>query len=135
MNTKLLMTVSALFMAVMGILFSFLPQEIMAHFNIESNVITLLFLNLLSALYLGFGMLNWMSKGSYIGGIYNKPIAIGNLLHYAVGAIVLFKITANMGEHSSYIIPLTSIYIIFSILFFYVFKTNPEKKEEESGDL
>jgi len=31
---------------------------------------------------LGFSILNWMSKASLIGGIYNKPLLIGNLLHF-----------------------------------------------------
>ena len=34
-------------------------------------------------------MTNWMVKGSRVGGIYNRPIAIGNLVHFAVGAITL----------------------------------------------
>jgi uncharacterized protein with PQ loop repeat len=70
------MTVSALFMAVIGGLFSFLPNEISNFLNIEPNNITILFLKILSALYLGFGLLNWMAKGTLIGGINNKPITI-----------------------------------------------------------
>ena len=52
MNTKILMTSSALFMAIIGIVLSFLPHEIAAYFNVEPNLITILFLNILSALYL-----------------------------------------------------------------------------------
>jgi|TARA_R110002051_G_scaffold173271_2_gene243631 hypothetical protein len=48
----------------------------------------------MSALYLGFGILNRMAKGTIIGRIYNRPIAIGNLMHFEVGAIVLVKITS-----------------------------------------
>ena len=125
MNTKIVMTTSAVFLAAMGILLSFLPNEIVDYLNIESNMLTILLLKLLSALYLGFGFLNWTAKGTLIGGIYNKPIAIGNLIHFGVGAIALVKIVANIQSHSEIIISLTVVYVVFAILFTYVFRANP----------
>ena len=125
MNTKLLMTTSAIFLAISGILLSFLPNEIANYLNIETNIITILFLNILSALYLGFGILNWMAKGTLIGGIYNKPIAIGNLMHFGVGAIALIKVISSIQIHTGIIIALTAIYLVFAILFAYVFRTSP----------
>ena len=130
MNTKILMTSSALFLGIIGILLSFLPNEIVGYLNVQPNIITILFLKILSALYLGFGILNWMAKGTLIGGIYNRPIAIGNLMHFGVGAIALVKIVSNIQTHSEIIISLTAVYVIFALLFAYVFKTNPTKTEK-----
>jgi len=130
MNTKILMTSSAIFLGILGILFSFLPNEIVSFLNVEPNIITILFLKILSALYLGFGILNWIAKGTLIGGIYNRPIAIGNLMHFGVGAIALVKIISNIKTHSEIIISLTVVYVIFAILFAYVFRTNPTKTEK-----
>ena len=130
MNTKILMTSSALFLGFIGILLSFLPNEIVEYLNLEPNIITVLFLKIMSALYLGFGILNGMAKGTLIGGIYNRPIAIGNLMHFGVGAIALVKIASKIQEHSEIIISLTAVYVIFAILFFYVFRTNPTKTQK-----
>jgi hypothetical protein len=130
MNTKILMTLSALFLAIIGILLSFLPNEIVEYLNVEPNIITILFMKIMSALYLGFGILNWMAKGTLIGGIYNRPIAIGNLMHFGVGAIALVKIAYNIQTHSGIIISLTTVYVIFALLFAYVFRTNPTKTEK-----
>jgi hypothetical protein len=130
MNTKIVMTSSALFLAIIGILFSFLPNEVMDYLNVEPNIITILFLKIMSALYLGFGMLNWMAKGTLIGGIYNRPIAIGNLMHFGVGAIALVKAATNIQTHSEIIISLTIVYMIFALLFVYVFRANPTKIEK-----
>jgi len=130
MNTKIVMTSSVILLVGIGILLSFLPNEVIEYLNIESNTITILFLNLLSALYLGFGLLNWMAKGTLIGGIYNKPIAIGNLMHFGVGAIALVKVVLNIQTHLEIIISLTVVYVIFAILFAYVFLTNPTKREK-----
>ena len=131
MNTKILMTSSALFLATIGILLSFLPNEIVEYLNVEPNIITILFLKIMSALYLGFGILNWMAKGTLIGGIYNRPIAIGNLMHFGVGAIALVKVVSNIQTHSEIVISLTVVYVIFAILFVYIFRTNPTKTEKK----
>ena len=130
MNTKIVMTSSALFLATIGILLSFLPNEIVEYLNVEPNIITILFLKIMSALYLGFGILNWMAKGTLIGGIYNRPIAIGNLMHFGVGAIALVKISSNIQIHSEIIISLSAVYVIFALLFAYVFRTNPTNTEK-----
>ena len=130
MNTKIVMTSSALFYAIIGIILSFLPNEIADYLNVEYNIITILFLNIMSALYLGFGILNWMAKGTLIGGIYNRPIAIGNLMHFGVGAIALVKISSNIQIHSEIIISLSAVYVIFALLFAYVFRTNPTNTEK-----
>lgn len=125
MKTKLLMTSSAVFFGIIGILLSFLPNEIAEYLSVEPTIITILFLQILGALYLGFGILNWMAKGTLIGGIYNRPIALGNLMHFVVGAITLVKVISNIQTHTEIIIFLTVFYVIFALLFAYVFKTNP----------
>ena len=125
MKTKLLMTSSALFFGIIGILLSFLPNEIAEYLSVEPTIITILFLQILGAIYLGFGILNWTAKGTLIGGIYNKPIALGNLMHFIVGAITLVKVISNVQTHTEIIIFLTVFYVIFALLFVYVFKTNP----------
>ena len=66
-----------------------------------------------------------MAKGTLIGGIYNKPIVLGNLLHFVVGAIELIKVISNIQTHREIIIFLIVFYVIFALLFVYVIKTNP----------
>jgi len=123
--SKILMTISALFLGIIGIFLSFLPKEIINYLNINSNVITILLFQLLGALYLGFGILNWMLKGTRIGGIYNRPVLIGNLMHFLVGAIALIKIVTSIQAHSEIIIFLMIVYSTLSISFAIVFKSNP----------
>ena len=125
MKTKFLMTSSALFCGIIGILLSFLPNEIAEYLSVEPTIITILFLQILGAIYLGFGILNWTAKGTLIGGIYNKPIALGNLMHFIVGAITLVKVISNTQIHREIFIFLTVFYVIFALLFAYVIKTNP----------
>ncbi len=127
MNTKIILTASALTLGTLGILLSFLPNEILKYLQIESSQIIIIFMQLLGALYLGFGMLNWMAKGSTIGGIYNRPIAIGNFMHFGVGAIALLKIAFSVKEFREVVIPLTIVYTIFAVCYGYIFRVNPSK--------
>lgn len=130
MNTNILMISSCIFLSVLGITFTFIPDEIISSLSVTPNPISTLSLQLLGALYLGFAMLNWMAKGSLIGGIYNRPIAIGNFMHFAVGALALIKIITKIHSHSEMVISLTVAYFVFAILFGYVFRTNPSRIEK-----
>ncbi len=132
MNTKILMISSCIFLGGLGISFTFIPDEIILSLSVTPNPISTLSLQLLGALYLGFAMLNWMAKGSLIGGIYNRPIAIGNFMHFTIGALALIKIITKIQTHSEIVILLTAVYSIFALLFGHVFKTNPSriKKKE-----
>lgn len=131
MNTKLLMSSSALFQGLAGVSFLFLPQEIASYFGINPNTITILLLTILGALYLGFAMLNWMAKGNLIGGIYSRPVAIGNFTHFMVVAVSLLKLVFKPQEHLEVVISLTIVYSIFAIAFAYVFLANPAKSKND----
>ena len=127
MNTKLIMTLSAIVLGALGLSLSFFPAEINAYLNTEPNTTSTLFLQLLSAVYLGFALMNWMAKGTIIGGIYNRPIAIGNFMHFMVGTLALIKIVNHIDIHQEVIICLAVVYAIFAICFVYIFRTNPAK--------
>ena len=131
MNTKILMTASSILLGAVGILLTFLPNEMISYLIITANSISTLSFQLSGALYLGFAILNWMAKESIIGGIYNKPIVIGNFMHFFVGALTLVKVVSEIKVHSEIFITLTVVYVIFGLLFTYVFITNPAKVEKK----
>lgn len=89
------MTTSAAFMALNGIAASFLPQEILAVSASGCGFIPVLVVQIAGALYLGFAVVNWMARGVLIGGIYARPLALGNFMHFGVGAITLAKVLAT----------------------------------------
>lgn len=124
MNTRILMISSTVFMGLSGAALTFLPNEITSSITTTPNPIFTLAFQLLGALYLGFALLNWMAKDALIGGIYNKPLAVGNFMHFAVGAFALVKVVSTIETHSEIVISLTIIYAAFALLFAYVFRTN-----------
>ena len=46
------------------------------------------------AAWLGFALLDWHARGAPFGGIYGRPVALGNFLHFTVIALALAKAAA-----------------------------------------
>ncbi len=110
------MTTSAIFMAILAVAASFLPQEIIAHFGSEPHPLAVLLVQIAAALYLGFAILNWMARGNLIGGIYSRPVALGNFMHFAVVAVVLAK-AVLAGLNQVEIVSALVLYAIFAAWF------------------
>ena len=116
MNTKLLMVSSAVILAILGLAATFFPQEILNYIGISSAGYASLFIQVTGALYLGFAMMNWMAKANMIGGIYSKPVAMGNFVHFFIAALALIK--ALPANHDLKLVwVLTIVYSIFTLLF------------------
>jgi len=129
MNTKILMVLSVVVLWFLGLVFSFIPSELMKYLNIDLNGINILLLQILGALYLGFAILNWMLRKTTIGWIYNRPLMIANLMHFAMSAIAILKSASSIEWYAGIIIWLTIIYSLFAISFAYIcfFSTSTSK--------
>jgi len=125
MNTKSLMTSSAIILALIGISLIFFPKEILDYFELTTSDTLELLMQIIGSFYFAFAMLNWMSKGSLIGGIYNRPIALANWTHFFIAGLALIKgVLAN--PSLSYVIwSIAIIYSIFAILFGIVLFKHP----------
>ena len=71
---------------------------------------------LLGALYLGLAAANWTARGSMIGGIYARPLALANFMHWLIGATVLIRYAFSAGFVPSLAIA-TTVYAAFAVLF------------------
>ena len=78
------------------------------------------------AMYFGFAMLNWMSRRSLIGGIYNRPIAIANMTHFLMVGIALSKLMLAQADLPKIFWLITGIYVIYAVIFgWLLFRTPP----------
>jgi hypothetical protein len=129
MNTKLLMTSSAAVMGITGIILTLFPQEFASFFKMaDANII---FLQLLGGLYFGFGMLNWAAKANLMGGIYSRPVAMGNFTHFVIGGLALIKFATHyVGSTSIWVAVI--LYLVFAILFGIVLFTSPVMKKNSN---
>lgn len=72
----------------------FAPSEMASWMGVASSPEMALALQLFGCALLGFAILNWMSRGNRIGGIYGRPIALGNLLLFTSASLALGKAAA-----------------------------------------
>lgn len=130
MKTKWLLSSSAVMMGLFGLAGTFLPEEISKILEIDPSPITLILLQIIGGLYIGFAMLNWFTRSALIGGIYNKPVVLGNLIHFIV---VFFALIRQLAEQFHFIfVILTFVYLGFAVWFTLVMRSNPLRNQSKT---
>ena len=102
-------------MGALGIAASFFSHELLRFAGATVETPTVLIVQVCGALYIGFAFLNWYLRGFVIGGIYNRPLALANLLHFAVVAITLLK--AAPAFDSLILWAIAGAYVVFAAWF------------------
>ena len=121
------MTASAGFLAALGVGITFLPQELLAHMGAQNQGNLVLLMQLLGALYLGLAVLNWMNRGTLIGGIYGRPVSMANFFNFSVGALALVKgVVAH--QFMIEVAVMATIYSTFGVWFGLVLFTHPSPR-------
>lgn len=132
MQTKLLMSAAAGLMGALGLAASFLPQEILGWAGVPPVAPAVLVVQIAGALYLGFAMLDWMARGSVLGGIYGRPVVLGNFLHFAIVAIALVK-ALTRGHPAPALVVGTVVYLVLAVWFGGVLFTSPVSAAPRPG--
>jgi hypothetical protein len=137
MRTKWMMSASAIGMGALGLVATFLPQEIVAAHSSAAGAAAasreaVLLVQVAGALYLAFAMLNWSVREMVIGGIYNRPVVMANLLHFIVVGLSLARTVAD-GERQPWILLATALYLLFAAWFGRTMMTSPAARTSSSG--
>lgn len=122
------MTASALVLLIIGLCLTFFAAEITDYLLPHSTPLLQLLIQLLGALYFAFSMLNWMTKESIIGGIYNRPIVMANLAHFCIGGLAAIKSAMNHPTLPPAIWIVAGVYAIFAVLFGVLLFRSPVSK-------
>ncbi|MBK7652257.1 MAG: hypothetical protein IPJ20_18255 [Flammeovirgaceae bacterium] len=117
MNTKWVMIATSLLLGASGIVLTFAPDLIIGSLRVNSSQVSVLLGQVLGALYFGFAMLNWMTKESLIGGIYNRPVAVANLTHFMIAGLALVKASISNPQLPLLLILVSGVYAVLAILF------------------
>jgi hypothetical protein len=74
---------------------------------------------LLGAAWLGVAALNWLHRGTLLGGIYGRPVVLANLVLYFVGALSLLRALAEPGVPRALwglAVPLALLAVVYGVL-------------------
>lgn len=111
-----LLSLAALVLAVCGVTFNFLPQETGARLGIGPSAGAVAMLELLGVALLGFAAVDWMSRGAPVGGIYGRPLALGNLLLFGAGGLSLAR-GATAGGPAELLGPAAAVFLALAAAF------------------
>jgi hypothetical protein len=132
MNTKLLMTASSLVLGLAGIFALFAPDVLLRMLSVPMAIPLSVLIQLMGALYFSIALMNWTAKDSIIGGIYARPISLGNFAHFFSGTLLLANYVVSKGFNAP-ILWMLVVYVIFAILFYWlVFRATGIKVEKNA---
>jgi uncharacterized membrane protein len=129
MQTKILMTTSALLMGIAGILLLFVPEELLSSLGIFSTSVSDNFAHFLGALYLAFAATNWMARANLIRGTYGRPIVVGNFVHFFLGSL-LFLRELRFDPLPFWELAIMCVYVLFAVFFGRILFTNPVNNQQ-----
>jgi hypothetical protein len=103
--SRTILSVSALFLGLLGLALMLAPDELGGWLGLVPSVAgevgapdgggagpgRTLGVELFAAALFAVGVLDWMGRGAIYGGIYGRPIALGNFLLGLLAAVVLLR--------------------------------------------
>ena len=117
------MSAAAIVMGGAGLVLQFASVEAMTALGARPDALMPLLGQVTGALLLGFAMVNWMSKGARMGGIYARPLVMGNLVHFLTGGLALLKGASTSTSPALWAV--AASYAGFAVAFTIVLMTHP----------
>ena len=124
MNTRFLLGATAWTLGAAGFCTLLLPQEVLGLFDVGPTAPVPVLMQLLAAALFAFAMVNWTARGTTVGGIYGRPIAIGNMTHFFVGGMALLSAVLS-GRTDPVMLVLLLVYGGFAVAFAMVLFRSP----------
>ena len=91
MFTKLLLTGAAVFQGLYGVALLFLPDVLLGWFTPGPDVRAAFFAQQFGTALLGLAAVNWIGRTSPVGGIYGRPLVVGNVAFFTANALLLLR--------------------------------------------
>jgi hypothetical protein len=110
------MVMSSRVLGLAGLAASFAPSELLRAPGSPAAEPLPVLIQLLGAMYVAFAITNWTAKDSRIGGIYSRPLSLGNCVHFVAGSLALAKQQFSQ-DVSVALMAALIVYTIFAISF------------------
>ena len=126
------MVASSAFLAVLGLALTFAPGELLVMLGAPASAPVTVVLQLAGASYLGLALINWTARGLIIGGIYARPLSLGNLVHFLSGSMALLKYLLSAGIQPL-LLPVLVGYALLALAFGYLLFGMGSTSTKEAG--
>ena len=116
MPGRLILTLSSILLFIAGLAALFAPDELSLLLDPAAPRAMAMVIQLLGGSLVGFALLNWMSRRNRIGGIYARPLGLGNLMLFATAALTLGR-AASRGHLPSALVGAGAVAGILALSF------------------
>ena len=132
MSSKVVLVTSAVVLLAAGLVLNFAPDNFAPCLGACPSPAITMILQILAAALLGMGFLNWLSRANMVGGIYGRPLALGNLLLFAISALALGR-----GAHGLMLLKvLAAVATVLALAFAWrLFFADPIADQEKRGKI
>lgn len=127
------MTASAIVLGAAGIMLTFAPDLVLKNLAVDANATSTLLGQIIGALYFGYAMMNWMTKESLIGGIYNRPVAIANFTHFFIAGLAIVKQLLNNPDVPTVAWAAAMVYVVSGISFAIILFRHPIAPDKKTS--
>jgi hypothetical protein len=132
---RTLMIISGVIHIAAGVLFIFIPEELFIWSDGKPGEIEILAVSLFGTSLFGFGIINYTGRNAIYGGIYGKPIILGNFIFHTVAAVHLLKFTMSSDSASLIFSAITgALYLLFAAGFIRLNFFPPVLKTQTDAD-
>ncbi len=125
-----IMTLAALFLIALGAVLNFAPTEIAGMLGFTGMPVAGVALQVLAGALLALGVIHWMARGA-VGGVFGRPIGMGNMLFYGVSAFGLLR-AANASVLPTVTLPLGVVTALFALGFAWLVIADKRPQARES---
>ena len=130
MISKVILSASGILLFVVGAIVNFMPQETAGLFGLAVTSGTTQLIQLLSAAWLGVGLLDWFSRENRVGGIYSRPLALANFMLFGVSSASLDRAALKGGALPMVVAAIVAT--VFALAYAWlIFFNDPVAKEEK----
>ena len=119
--SRLILMATAAVAAVCGAALLFAPEEILRALGggALAPPAASFALQICGGALFGFAMLNWMARGTRVGGIYARPLALANFLQWGSGAVTWSHLW-RAGAHPALVVAATTAWLLCALAFAYL---------------
>ena len=116
MPGRFILTFGAITLFVVGGAALFGPDEISHSFDPAASRGMVIAIQLFGGSLMGFAIMDWMGRKNRIGGIYARPLGLGNLVLFTTAALTLGKASAA-GHLPTWTAGICALFAILAISF------------------
>ena len=126
LSNKTVLSALAVFMFLQGMWATFFSREILAVFRWRQDLLPELLMQMLGALQLGWGMLNYMCRNHRFGGIFGRPLLLANLAIFSVSGMALVRAATHWGGSFPALWILAGAYLVLALLILKIIRSDPD---------